>query len=99
LVERDVPNVNVEGSNPFARLFSPSLPDGVFCCQLPPIPRPRVGLPFSTIFFELLAACSRSLGGALAQGKFDNETTEGGVEGQKNDGGLGWIDQLLGRVN
>ena len=32
LVERDVPNVNVEGSNPFARSFSPSVPDGVFCC-------------------------------------------------------------------
>jgi hypothetical protein len=25
-----VPNVNVEGSNPFTRSFAPSLPDGVF---------------------------------------------------------------------
>jgi hypothetical protein len=32
VVERHVANVNVEGSTPFARLITPSMPDGVFCC-------------------------------------------------------------------
>lgn len=44
LVEHDVPNVNVEGSIPFARLFSPSLPDGDFCCLFPPVTRVNLDL-------------------------------------------------------
>ena len=48
MVERHVANVNVEGSTPFTRLFAPSSPDGVFCCQSPPTARVTFVIATST---------------------------------------------------
>ena len=37
VVECSLPKADVVGSNPIARSFTPSPPDGVFCCHCPPL--------------------------------------------------------------
>ena len=43
VAECSLPKADVVGSNPIARSYTPSLPDGVFCCLLLPVTRVNDG--------------------------------------------------------